>query len=492
MKPLFRPAIIAILTLWLLPAAAAPKLVVYLIYDQLRADLLTTHKSQFLPAQGTKIGGFNYLTENGSYFPFGEYDVLSTMTCPGHAIISTGSWPIHTGISINAWYSRSKSKKEYCVDDDEFGVSPRKLKTTTISDEFKASDKKSKVYGIALKDRSAVMLAGHKADAAYWFDEKAWQWRSSAYYSSGHLKWISKFNTKITPTKPDKELLKTAWGVQRTTQLAEELITKENLGRGGGTDFLFISYSSHDIAGHQFGPNSPELKQLLIDEDKELSRFLNALKTKFNLEKDVWIVLTGDHGIPPTIEYSSANKISAQYISEIQMIEKIYKQLNEFYKRSDRNEWFKVSEIMHYTVNKDLLEKLKIERTSFLKKVREIIMSMDIAEEVILPELYSKDMLMSPRIKRQIENSFVGDQWGDIILMPKPFSIPSENGGKINHVTGYSYDKMVPMIFVGAPFKKQTFYTKAYVVDIHPTIAALLGIVPSPKVDGRILHEIIK
>lgn len=472
---------------------AAPKLVVYVVFDQMRADLLTINKSRFLPAkQGNQLGGFNYLTQNGSYYPFAEYEVLSNMTCPGHAVISTGSWPIHMGIAINDWYSRTKNRVEYCVEDSEFGFSPRKLTTTTISDEFKSSDKKSKVFAVALKDRSAIMLGGHKADGAYWFDDKKWGWTSSAYYSMANPAWLVEANKKLNPGKPESGILKTIWGVQRTFDLAEDILTKEKLGRSEGTDFLFISVSTHDMAGHMYGPNSDEMKKLIVEEDKELSVFLNTLKTRYDLEKDVVIVLTGDHGISPAVEYSKKNKVNAELFNEIQFLNRIYKELNSAYDVSDKKDWFKAIQAMHYIVNWDLVAKQKIDRNAFLEKIRSIIKSMDVAEEVIIPELYSKDNLMSPRLKRQIENSFIADQWGDVIIMPKPFSYPDKKGRLVDHVSGYSYDKMVPLIMLGAPFRKQTFYSKAYIVDIHPTIAAILGVVPSPKVDGRILHEILK
>tara|TARA_B110001454_G_scaffold219136_1_gene250297 strand:+ start:31200 stop:32672 length:1473 start_codon:yes stop_codon:yes gene_type:complete len=472
---------------------AAPKLIVYLVYDQLRADILTLNKTKFLSAkQGNQLGGFNYLMQNGSYYPFAEYEVLSSMTCPGHAIISTGSWPIHMGIAINDWYSRTKNKVEYCVEDPEFGFSPRKLTTTTISDEFKGSDQKSKVYAIALKDRSAIMLGGHKADGAFWFDDKKWGWTTSKYYDKVNSTWLTAQNKKLVPKQPETGLLRKIWGIQRTVDLAEAIVEQEKLGKTDGTDFLFISFSTHDMAGHMYGPNSEEMRKLIVDEDKELSRFLNTLKSKFNLEKDVLFVLTGDHGIPPSVDYSNKNKISAEFLNEIQFIDKVYKEINATYDVSDKKDWFKAIQSMHYLVNWDLVTKLKIERKSFLEKVRTIIKNTGVAEEVIVPELYSKDMLMSPRLKRQIENSFIAEQWGDLILMPKPYSFPDEKGRKVDHVSGYSYDKMVPLIFVGPGFKKKTFYSKAYIVDIHPTIAAILGVIPSPKVDGRILHEVLK
>lgn len=476
------------LDLW---AQNQPKLVIYLVFDQMRADYLLKYESEFKKTKSKDLGGFRYLRENGAYFPYAQYDVLQNMTCPGHAMISSGSWPINTGISQNEWYSRESGKMTYCSDDDKFGLSPNHLKTTTVSDEFKSLDKPSKVIGIALKDRSAIMLAGHRADAVYWFNEKNWNWETSSYYKA-LPEWVKKYNENISPQKGDKNLLMTKWGVEATVNLAIEAIKQEKLGQTKGTDFLFISFSTHDIAGHVYGPNSSEMKALTLAEDKEISRFLNAVNEKLNLAEQVQIVLTADHGIPSTVEYSQSNKLKADYIKEIEMIEKLYSFLNKKYALKGKQEWFSGIRMFHYFVNFKVLEENKIDRKEFLETVREFILKQDQAEEVLITSQFPQVLPLNPQIRSQVQNSFVQEQWGDIVLIPKPYFMNATTVVKVNHITGYTYDRTVPLIFYGKKFKKGTYYQKAFIVDIASTIAATLGSLPGAKADGRVLHECLK
>lgn len=144
-----------------------PRLVVLVVIDQFRADYLTRFQTSFLPAEkGGTRGGFNYLMSHGAYYPYAHYDIFQAMTCPGHSMIMTGAYPSETGITMNEWYDRESGEIAYCVSDKESGVSPRRLKSTTVSDEFKNIDKKSKVVTLAIKDRSAIMIGGFRPDLA--------------------------------------------------------------------------------------------------------------------------------------------------------------------------------------------------------------------------------------------------------------------------------------------------------------------------------------
>lgn len=465
-----------------------PKLVIYLVFDQMRADYLLKFESEFKKTRNKDLGGFLYLMENGAYYPYAQYDVLQNMTCPGHAMISTGSWPINTGISQNEWHSRETGKMTYCADDEKHGASPNHLKTTTISDEYKALDKPSKVFGIALKDRSGIMLAGHKADGVFWFNEKNWDWETSSYYN--YLPdWIKKHNSQLNPKKGDKSLLMNRWGVEATINLAMETIKREKLGQSKGTDFLFLSFSTHDIAGHNFGPNSPEMKKLTLDEDQEISRFLNFLNQNLKLSQDVEIVLTADHGIPATVDYSQRNKISADFIKEIEMVEKLYTHLNNKYGFKKRQEWFTGIRLFHYFVNFKLLEENKIDKNDFFATVKEFILKQNQADEVLITSDFPQKLPMNPQTRSQVQNSFIEEQWGDVVLIPKPYFMNSNSVVNVNHITGYTYDRTVPLVLYGKKFKKGTYYQKAYIVDIASTIAATLGSLPGAKADGRILFE---
>jgi hypothetical protein len=172
-----------------------PKLTLVLVIDQFRADYLTRFASRFLPSSGKngEVGGFKYLMSKGAYFPQAKYDVLENMTCPGHATILTGSYPYLSGIVLNEWYDRSLGRMIYCVDDGdsplvgsdlkgaESGVSPKNLVGTTVGDELKNSGRPSKIISIALKDRAAILLGGHRADLAVWLSSN-YRWVSSRYY----------------------------------------------------------------------------------------------------------------------------------------------------------------------------------------------------------------------------------------------------------------------------------------------------------------------
>ena len=144
-----------------------PRLVVVIVIDQFRADYLTRFEKRFLPNTAARVGGFKYLMEQGAYFPFAEYEALQNMTCPGHAMILTGTTPAMTHIPLNNWYDSEKGKDVYCVDDNNAplvgieqdkrnGVSPLRLKATTVGDELKLAGHKSRVVAVALKDRSEI------------------------------------------------------------------------------------------------------------------------------------------------------------------------------------------------------------------------------------------------------------------------------------------------------------------------------------------------
>jgi hypothetical protein len=172
-----------------------PKLVLVLVIDQFRADYLTRFESRFLPAEkGGTVGGFQYLMSKGAYFPFGQYDLLQNMTGPGHATILTGAYPYLSGISLNYWFDSTKNEKVYCAQDDgsktievvppsaNVGTSPKNLLGTTVGDELKNAGFPSRVFSVALKDRAAIFMGGHRADAAFWFDSGLYQWASSQFY----------------------------------------------------------------------------------------------------------------------------------------------------------------------------------------------------------------------------------------------------------------------------------------------------------------------
>jgi predicted AlkP superfamily pyrophosphatase or phosphodiesterase len=359
--------------------AARPRLVVLISIDQFRADYLTRFEDLFLaPRAGNRVGGFRYLMERGAYYPDAHHDHIPLATGPGHSIHFTGAPPYKSGIIANDWYDRNEKRDVYCVQDDAQtlvpkppnwdtlrvkGVSPMTLRVTTVGDELKmATGGKGKVFGIALKDRAAVLMAGHLADAVYWFDDAGGGWQSSLYYrKDGTLpSWVKTLNAdaahnassytgkewtlspNVTP-----EALQRLWvpaGKDRSTypgtfaddliwsrkgfprklpatstggrpylaftntpfanefvlQSAAKLIQEEGLGRDDTPDVLAVNLSSNDYIGHAFGPDSAEVLDVTVKTDSFLSGFFNELdKLVPGGIANVTIVVTADHGAPP-------------------------------------------------------------------------------------------------------------------------------------------------------------------------------------------------
>ncbi len=498
----------------LLPAAQSlkqfrdkPKLVVLVVLDQFRADYLTRFEESFLPAEKNgQLGGFKYLMTKGAYFPYGHYKVFQAMTCPGHGIIMTGAYPSESGISMNEWYDRDSGEMVYCVKDSEFGVSPRQLKTTTVSDELKNIDKKSMVVSLALKDRAAIMMGGQRPDQVVWINNDNLQWETSGYY--GKLPaWVAEVNSSLNGLRGKKYLWKgmnrsisynddkvysSPFGIEVSIDLAISALEKEKLGQHQNqTDFLLLSLSAHDFAGHTFGPNSPEMADLTLFEDQQLSRLLKMLDKKVGL-KATLIMLTGDHGIPPTVDYSKANNIKADRLDYLALFKKIYAQLDEKYGTPKNGPWIIAFKYFNFYLNSKVLAEKKLDSATLSQEIKKILL-----KEEGISAVYTRDDVVQGRISpgfwsEALINQFVFTTNGDIIFMPEPFYYENSKWGTVTHMTGYNYDTRVPLIFFGTSFKPGVYAEYARITDLAPTLSFILNVVPPPKARGRVLHEALR
>ena len=324
-----------------------PKLVVGIVVDQMRWDYLYRFYNRY------SAGGFKRMLNEGFSAENNLIDYIPTVTAAGHSSIYTGTGPAIHGIAGNDFIIQATGKSMYCTEDSTVQtvgststagkMSPRNLLTTTITDELRlATNFKSKVIGIAIKDRGGILPAGHTANAAYWFDDKNGDWITSTYYMKDLPQWVKDFNAKRLPetylkqdwntlypistytqSTPDDSkyeglfagaqaptfpiktstMYKNGWGVIRTTpygnslsiDLAEAAIKAEQMGKGEYTDFLALSLSSTDYVGHQFGVNAVETEDTYLRLDKDLAAFFNYLDT--NVGKGQYTVfLTADHG----------------------------------------------------------------------------------------------------------------------------------------------------------------------------------------------------
>jgi predicted AlkP superfamily pyrophosphatase or phosphodiesterase len=304
-----------------------PKLILAIMVDQLRYDYLTRFGGEF-------TGGIKRLVDEGAVFTNAHYEATPTVTSVGHSILLTGAPPAMSGIVSNDWWDRAVGKRVTSVSDDSTqllgatgtGSSPRKLLQSTVGDELKLSGRGGKTIGISLKDRSAILPAGHTADGAYWFNGVTGAFVSSTYYFPKLPAWVEAFNrghpadryagrkwldTEL-PAAPGAGLYAsldaTPFSDELLEQLAVSALTSEQLGTSDKVDLLAISYSATDYVGHRFGPDSPEVHDVVKHVDKMIGELLRAAEAQAGAG-NVLVVFSADHGVAPVPEVNQERKM---------------------------------------------------------------------------------------------------------------------------------------------------------------------------------------
>jgi predicted AlkP superfamily pyrophosphatase or phosphodiesterase len=492
-----------------------PKLVVVVVIDQFRADNLTRYASRFLPAtgHGGDVGGFQYLMAKGAYYPAARFDVLQNMTCPGHATILTGSSPARSGIPINDWFDRAHAKMRYCVEDDQDGLSPRQLQGTTVGDELKNAGYPGKVVSLALKDRAAILLGGHRSDLTFWLGKDG-KWTTSNYYAKSLPDWLESENAKIsaalgheltwkqttartgysisrdadfsrTSTVGKFNSLESPYGVEITTDAALAALKGMRLGLSKTTDLLAVSISTHDLVGHKVGPNAPEMEDLTVVEDAALARLLNAIRKQVpGGMKNVVVALTADHGVSPEVGYLKAGKIDAGFIDQEKLMASAEEDLSKAF---GKRKYFAALESLNFYFTSDALDHVK--RSDLENRVKYIFAQAPGVAHVFSLNDYLGANLPVGENARQIQKSYIPGKSGDVVIIPRPFWMETEKVA--THMTGYSYDRTVPLILSGLHVKSGVYSEAVDVVDLAPTLSFLLGILPPAMSEGRILTEAI-
>lgn len=510
-----------------------PKLVLVLVVDQFRADYLTRFSSRFLPARRKdgSVGGYRYLTSEGAYFPFAQYDVLQCMTGPGHAMILSGSYPYQMGIPINGWYDYEKKAPIYCVADDskpivgspsKYGMSSKNFTGVTLGDELKNAGHPSRVVTVALKDRAAILLGGHRADLALWFEPIAYRWVSSTHYlKDGKVPaWMEKLNAPIQARKGseyvwepsgkptgltfgntfryrtkvgEKDSLNYPLGLEITVDAAERVFDEFKLGRGKDTDILAVSFSTHDYLGHQFGPNTLEMEEITLAEDRQISKLLNFVKKKLpGGLKDVAILLTADHGIPPSPTWMSSVGVESGKIPGQKLQDQMEARLGAKFGKPKKGNWVVMNNDLNFYINPEALQEKEVARESVEKEMKAELEGVRGISYVFSRSDVEKRTLPPGMFERQVLKTYVRGRSGDVVGIPAPFFTNEEIGHPNAHMTSYTYDRTVPLVLAGARFRPGVYATPADVVDIAPTLAFVLGVIAPATSEGRVLHETLR
>lgn len=494
---------------------ASPKLVVILVIDQFRGDYLERYHDEFGPA------GFRLFTDKSAYFPACYYDYANTRTAPGHASIGTGTYTSGHGILANEWWVPSAKKFLSSVDDpntkivgvegDEMGASPHNLLADTLGDELRlATQGNSRVFGIALKDRASILPTGFSANGAYWIDHASGAWLTSTYYVPEAPRWVTNFNSQKHAQKylnldwkdADGQILgstaprdgangkpiefyelvgSTPFANDYQIEFARELIEQEKLGQGTVTDLLVLSLSANDLAGHAYGPDSPQLHAMALALDRQISEFAAYLQQQYG--NKFWIVLTADHGIAPTNAASLKLRIPAAVITNGELKTALNNAVStRLHKPGDY-------------VRSASFPLVFLNNEAFGDKVGEADAELHVAEAMRamgFVSTYTKEQLANGEIApnpigRMFANSYspYGGWW--VMGYPPPFTLSRKEG--TDHGLAYSYDQHVPLAFYGPAFKPGIYRDQVEPIDLAPTLAVGLGISKPTSSTGRVLTQ---
>jgi predicted AlkP superfamily pyrophosphatase or phosphodiesterase len=529
--------------------APRPKLVVQITVDQLRGDLPMRYRDR-LPE-----GGFRYLLEHGTHYTDAHYRHANTETAVGHATVVTGADPSRHGIIANDWIDPVTGAFVYNTEDDRHhiigrepkphsGVSPRNLLSSTIGDELVLSNAgASRVFSVSGKDRGAILPGGH-AGKAFWFSKRSGEFVTSTYYYDAYPGWVTAWNA----TKPAEQFRGKTWDLlqpletyvakdlddrpyevdfgalgrtfphhygndkytnlligltpavdELTLDFAKEMIRREALGAGEATDFLAISFSSTDYAGHLFGPSSLESEDTILRLDRTLADLFEFLDETVGLEHTL-IALSADHGGPEAPEYALSIGIPAGRFAL-----DYFKQPNELtaalmdrYGRDDLilSHSHPYLYLDHAAIREAQLDNAKVEQ--FI--ATEAIKIPGVAYAMSRSELLDGRFADSP-LQRQIRRNFHPGRSGAVYLVPEQYwFLHSTDEAKqmgisslaAIHGSPWAYDTYVPIMFAGHGVPARTVLRRVATTDIAPTIAAYLQIKPPSGSIGDPLAEVLQ
>lgn len=514
-----------------------PRLLIGITVDQMRYEYLSRFDSDL----NIDPSGFHRLMFEGLSNSNMHYNYVPTYTGPGHASIFTGTTPATHGIIANDWYDKRKNTLQYCAKDtmvsgvgtsSESGkMSPTHLKTNTIGDELKLlSNGTSKVIGISLKDRGAILPAGRSADAAYWYiGGKEDVWATSSWYGMADLpQWVKDFNAKghganalkndwnllypdsiyneslpdnnpyeapfkgmIKPVFPYKlselanlnnqyDLLKaTPFGNTMTVEFAEAAILGEQLGmRPNNTDMLCLSFSATDYVGHQFGPHSRETQDVYLRLNKDLGGFVNFLDSIFGRENYL-IFLSADHGVANNPAMMLDRKLPAGNFVSDKLEEYLEGKLIEKYGTGD---WVMNESNQNVFLNRAFIEQKKLSLKSIQQDVAMWACSFEGVKSAYTHAELSYHILRED-FSQRVQLGFDHERSGDVIYVLEPGWIEYGKQGS-THGSGYEYDTHVPFIIFGGwswSFPERVFNVmvnnnQLNITDIAPIICDIMKI----------------
>jgi predicted AlkP superfamily pyrophosphatase or phosphodiesterase len=514
-----------------------PKLVIGIIIDQMRADYIDKYWSKF------SEGGFKRLVEKGFICKQAHYNYVPTYTGPGHASVYTGCTPAQHGIVGNNWYVKETGKYIYCCDDKNVHalggaegsgqMSPVNLQCNTFADQLKLESKDSKVIGISLKDRGAILPAGHSANAAYWLDGGSGNWMSSTYYMKELPEWLNAFNKlglaktynakvwntllpidqytestkddntyegkfpgetttafphdipKISATAGPGIVRQTPWGNTLTKDLAIETIKSENLGKGNAMDMLAVSFSSTDLVGHMYGPQSIEVEDTYLRLDRDIEELLKFLDMWFKKD-EVILFLTADHAAVETPAYLIDNGKSGGYMNGDWLADTLRKDLFRNYGDSLLKAYIN----QEIYLDQKFLDGKKMKSTDVYAHIDGFLKTIKGVERTVVCNAPDQKYYETG-VERFVKIGFNSARSGDMYVNYQEGWVEHERTGT-THGSCYDYDTHVPLLWYGWKITPGSTSDAIEIPDVVATLNKLLHVTPSKEAWGKPITALLK
>ena len=509
------------------PYFSRPALVVGIVVDQMRQDYIMRYWDLF------GEGGFKRLVKNGYSFANAHYDYFPTYTGAGHANISTGASPSVNGIVANDWYEKYTDTKVYCASDPTVksvggeGVagqmSPRRMLSSTVGDQLKlGSNDQSKVFGVSLKDRGAILSAGHMANAAYWYDGATGNFITSTYYMDELPKWVNSFNKRklwdkyldqiwkpiidmsklLKVSSPDdnpyenvakgmskptfpydlKKLRKeygpelitsVPWGNDIVLDFAQSLISEEKLGKQSATDLIFISLSTPDYMGHAYGPRAVEIADMYVRLDRALADFISKLESQVGNDNFL-MFLTADHAAADNPKLLNDKKMPAGLFSQ----NMVNIDLRGYLENAFGVDLIDVFKNMQIYLKDDVLAEKGLQKSVVTDSIIQFLQNKEGVLRVF-PASMLAQYNITDDLMMKYQRGYFPQRCGDIYIVPQSGWLEMFWQTKgTTHGSPYSYDTHVPMLFYGKNVTSGNNFDYVSVSQIAPTLSALLGITP--------------
>lgn len=501
------------------PQPVRPKLVLGIVIDQFRYDYLTRFRPEY-------TGGLARLLRDGAVFTNAQYRDFPTVTAIGHATFLTGATPSISGIAGNGWLDRELGKNVTSVSDPKTqllgagasageGASPRKLLVSTVGDELKmASRGKSRVIGVSLKDRAAILSVGHSANGAFWYDSRAGNFVSSTFYFSDLPRWARDFNaarfpdryrnaewkplvaspdypdfSKRMPAKADAafyaSLPESPYGNELLQEFAERAIEGEQLGSRDATDLLVVSFSSNDYVGHPGGPEAPEVRDMALRTDRVIGKLLEFVDHRVGLGNTL-IVLTADHGVGPLPEAQAQRKMPGGRMSRKRVEDAVNAALLA---RFGAGAWVSEWEDTGPCLNQELMRTKKLDPAEVEQVAANAIAALPHMFRVFTRQQILRGEVIDDAVSRAVTAGYFPGRSADVVFVQDPYWILSSHGA--THGSPFSYDAHVPVIFLGSNVRPGRYNANIAPNDIAPTLATMLDIETPSGSDGRTLAEML-